>query len=86
MSSRKPLVSVLIDTYNYGCYVEEAIDSVLMQEFPAHDREILVVDDGSMDDTAERVRKFGDAVSYFRKAAASGCERPECGGGTRSRI
>ena len=81
MSSRKPLVSVLIDTYNYGCYVEEAIDSVLMQEFPAHDREILVVDDGSMDDTAERVRKFGDAVSYFRKAnggqrrhSISGCD------------
>jgi glycosyltransferase involved in cell wall biosynthesis len=67
MSSPRPVVSVLIDTYNYGCYVEEAIDSVLRQEFPAHDREILVVDDGSTDDTEQRVRKFGDAVSYFRK-------------------
>ena len=67
MSSRKPLVSVLIDTYNYGCYVEEAIESALGQDFPAVEREILVVDDGSTDDTAERVRKFGGAITYFRK-------------------
>jgi glycosyltransferase involved in cell wall biosynthesis len=67
MSTRKPLVSVLIDTYNYGCYVEEAIESALGQEFPAAEREILVVDDGSTDDTAERVRKFGGAITYFRK-------------------
>jgi GT2 family glycosyltransferase len=68
MSSQKPLISVLIDTYNYGCYVEEAIDSALRQEFPARDREILVVDDGSTDGTTERVRKFGGAITYLRKA------------------
>jgi glycosyltransferase involved in cell wall biosynthesis len=67
MRTRNPLISVLIDTYNYGPYVEEAIESVLAQEFPAGDREILVVDDGSTDDTAERVRRFGRAISYFRK-------------------
>ena len=67
MSSRKPLVSVLIDTYNYGRYVEQAIESALGQEFPADEREILVVDDGSTDDTAERVRRFGRAITYFRK-------------------
>jgi glycosyltransferase involved in cell wall biosynthesis len=67
MSSQRPLVSVLIDTYNYGRYVEEAIDSALRQEFPAREREVLVVDDGSTDDTAVRVRKFGGAISYFRK-------------------
>ena len=52
-----PLISVLIDTYNYGGYVEEAIESVLGQDFPCEQREILVVDDGSTDDTAERLRK-----------------------------
>jgi glycosyltransferase involved in cell wall biosynthesis len=62
-----PLVTVLIDTYNYGHYIEEALESVLAQEFPPDQREILVVDDGSTDDTAERLRKYGDSIRYFRK-------------------
>ncbi len=63
----RPLVTVLIDTYNYGQYIEEAVGSVLAQDFPAEQREILVVDDGSTDDTAERLRRFGDAITYLRK-------------------
>lgn len=64
---KAPFFTVLIDTYNYGQYVEEAVSSVLGQEFPAEQREILVVDDGSTDDTEERLRKFGDAIRYSRK-------------------
>ena len=64
---RTPTISVLIDTFNYGQYVEEAIESAIAQDFPAGEREILVVDDGSTDDTVERVRKFGKALTYFRK-------------------
>src|SRR5262249_10958278 len=60
-------VTVLVDTYNYGQYIEDAIDSVLAQEFPPEQREILVVDDGSTDDTAERVRKYGDRIQFFCK-------------------
>jgi len=52
-------VTVLIDTYNYSRFIEEAIDSVLAQDFPPEQMEILVVDDGSADDTADRVRKCG---------------------------
>jgi glycosyltransferase involved in cell wall biosynthesis len=62
-----PFFTVLIDTYNYGRYIEEAIASVLAQDFPAEQREILVVDDGSTDDTQERVQKFGNAIRYLRK-------------------
>jgi glycosyltransferase involved in cell wall biosynthesis len=62
-----PLVTVLIDTYNHSHYIEEAIDSVLSQEFPADQMEVLVVDDGSTDDTAERVKKYGAQVHYLRK-------------------
>jgi len=61
------LVTVLIDTYNYGHYIEEALESVLAQEFPPDQREILVVDDGSTDDTAERLKKYGDSIRYLRK-------------------
>ncbi len=61
----KPLVSVLITTYNYGRFIEESIDSVLSQDFSPDKLEVLVVDDGSTDDTAERVKKFGSKVRYF---------------------
>src|SRR5277367_3728913 len=64
---REPLVSVLIDTYNYGRFIEEAIESVLAQEFPREEMEILVVDDGSTDDTAERVKKYGARIQYLYK-------------------
>lgn len=63
----KPVVTVLIDTYNYGHFIEEAIRSVLAQDFPAERMEIIVVDDGSSDDTRERVAKYGDRVQYFYK-------------------
>jgi glycosyltransferase involved in cell wall biosynthesis len=63
----QPRVTVLIDSYNYGHFIEEAIESVLAQDFPAEQVEILVVDDGSTDDTAERVGKYGARVQYFYK-------------------
>jgi glycosyltransferase involved in cell wall biosynthesis len=59
---KAPYFTVLIDAYNYGQYIEEAVSSVLAQDFPPEQREILVVDDGSTDDTPERLRKFGDAI------------------------
>jgi glycosyltransferase involved in cell wall biosynthesis len=62
-----PLVSVLITTYNYGRFIEESIDSVLSQDFPPEQMEVLVVDDGSTDDTAERVRKYDSRVRYFHQ-------------------
>jgi len=65
---KAPYFSVLIDTYNYGDYVEEAVSSALAQNFPPEDREILVMDDGSADDTAGRLRKFGNAIRYLYKS------------------
>jgi len=62
-----PLITVLIDTYNYGHFIEGAIDSVLGQDFPPEQMQILVVDDGSADDTAARVRKYGDRLQFFCK-------------------
>ncbi len=59
-----PMVSVVIPTYNRAGMVGQAIDSVLQQSFT--DVEILVVDDGSTDDTEIRVGKYGDRVRYIK--------------------
>jgi len=58
-------VSVVIPSYNYGRFVVDAIRSVLDQTRPPS--EIIVVDDGSTDDTAAVVRRFGDKVRYIRQ-------------------
>ena len=62
-----PIVTALINSYNYGRFVGEAIESVLGQDFPANEMEVIVVDDGSTDDTATQVAKFGERVRYIRK-------------------
>ncbi len=60
-------VTVLIDTYNHERFIEQAIVSVLEQDFPASDTQILVIDDGSTDRTPAIVRKFEPSVRLIRK-------------------
>ena len=63
----EPLISVIIDAYNYGCYIKDAINSVLQQTLPAEFYEIIVVDDGSQDDTRELVAKYLPGIVYLYK-------------------
>ncbi|HKO04465.1 MAG TPA: glycosyltransferase family A protein [Candidatus Acidoferrales bacterium] len=62
-----PYLSALINTYNHERFIGEAIESILAQDFPASEMEIVVVDDGSTDGTREQVLRFGDRVRYIRK-------------------
>jgi glycosyltransferase involved in cell wall biosynthesis len=65
--SRLPFVSVVITTYNYGKYLKRSISSVLNQDFPVNSREIIVIDDGSTDDTQSILSEFGDQIRHIRQ-------------------
>jgi glycosyltransferase involved in cell wall biosynthesis len=60
-STLQPAFSVIVPTYNYARYLQRALDSILAQE--RSDYEIVVVDDGSTDDTAEVVRRYQDKAT-----------------------
>lgn len=76
-----PKVSVVISTYNQAEFLPEAIGSVLDQAF--QDFEIIVIDDGSTDNTPEIVSAF--PMRYFRQenqgvsAALRGLGSERCG-------
>ena len=81
----RPFVSILIDTYNHERFIEDAVASVLAQDFPSNDREILVVDDGSTDRTPEILAKFTPHIRILRKpnggqASAFNHALPQCQG------
>ena len=64
----RPYISALIDTYNHERFIAQAIESVLAQDFPASEMEIVVVDDGSTDSTGTIVQNYAPRVRYLRKA------------------
>ncbi|GAK58176.1 glycosyl transferase family protein [Candidatus Vecturithrix granuli] len=60
---QRQLVSVIIPTYNRAAWLKEAIDSVLSQSAQAI--ELIIVDDGSTDQTHELVAGYGDQIHYL---------------------
>ena len=61
-------VSVIIATYNYGKYLGEALESVFAQDFPGNLVEVIVVDDGSTDDTAAVAARYSNRIKYLYQA------------------
>jgi glycosyltransferase involved in cell wall biosynthesis len=64
-------ISVVIPTYNYGCFIAEAIESVLSQTVKPN--EVIVVDDGSTDDTEAKVGRFIDKILYIKQENKGVC-------------
>ena len=62
---KNPSVSVIIPTHNRGWVLKEAVESVLAQD--DQDFELIVVDDGSTDNTAEVLEEYADDLTVFRQ-------------------
>ena len=60
-----PLVSVVVTTYNQAPYIQQALQSVFDQTYPNF--EVIVVDDGSTDDTPTKLGPFMDRIVYVRQ-------------------
>jgi glycosyltransferase involved in cell wall biosynthesis len=60
--SESRLVSVVIPSYNHAEFVGTCIDSILTQTY--RNLEVIVIDDGSTDDTRERMKEYGDKIRY----------------------
>jgi glycosyltransferase involved in cell wall biosynthesis len=58
----RALISVVIPAFNYGHFVGDAVDSALAQTY--RDIEVIVVDDGSTDDTQRVLKRFGSRIRY----------------------
>ena len=59
----KPLLSIVIANYNYGRFLEEAIQSVLSQS--CNDYELIIVDGGSTDNSVEIIKKYEDKIAWW---------------------
>lgn len=64
------LISVVIPAYNVEAFIGEALESIFGQDYPSF--EVIVVNDGSTDATAQRVAAYGDKVRYFEQANSGG--------------
>lgn len=62
---RKPTVSVIIPTYNRAASLRETLESLAQQSYPADRFEVIVVDDGSTDDTQEMLATFKPPYTLY---------------------
>jgi glycosyltransferase involved in cell wall biosynthesis len=60
-----PLVTVLICTYNYVQFIGKAIESIIDQTYPIENIEVVVIDDGSIDDTKRVVEQYNGKIQLL---------------------
>jgi glycosyltransferase involved in cell wall biosynthesis len=61
----EPLISIIITNYNYSHFIREAIESAINQDYP--NKEIIIVDDGSTDDSISVIMEFDSHITLISK-------------------
>ncbi|MCI0563600.1 MAG: glycosyltransferase [Nitrososphaera sp.] len=69
-----PKISIIVPTYNNASFLADTIDSILIQN--RKDIEIIVVDDGSEDDTRNVLNRYGHLIKYIYQENSGGASRP----------
>lgn len=79
ITTPQPLVSVVIATYNMGQYIDQTIDSILHQTW--QNLEVIVVDDGSTDNTPEVMQRYQNdtRIRYIQNANQGQPKAKNCG-------
>ena len=65
MHSQSPLASIIVNNYNYGRFLPDAIESALAQSYPRV--EVIVVDDGSTDHSRAVIARYGARIHAVLK-------------------
>lgn len=71
---KNSLVTVIVPAYNASDYISETVQSIINQTYT--NMEIIVVDDGSTDDTKEIIKSFGPKVNYIYQKNSGSCASP----------
>jgi glycosyltransferase involved in cell wall biosynthesis len=66
MAFNYPLLSIIVPVYNSELFIKETIDKIYLQNYP--EIELIIIDDGSVDNTAEIIKKnYPEAIYYFQE-------------------
>ena len=71
MTQQEPLISVIIPCYNAENYIQECIDSILMQDYG--NIEIIVIDDGSKDQSVKMLAPYLDQITLIQQPNQGAC-------------
>ena len=72
MPSRRPYLSAIVCVYNGASHIGRCVDALLLQDYPCDCCEIIVVDDGSVDDTSRVLDSYGTKIKVIRHSTNHG--------------